>query len=114
MHKRGFVLGLIPFVTLVLASLLSHTVAQVDQLPNPLVIVSNHGQAGPDEDKTLIRSTFTDPTPGWNARFFNPAGWQHAYPVMRAPAWSTSPAITPLPAGTGVSLTRLDGRTPIP
>ncbi len=96
MHRRGFILGLITFVTLVLASLLTHAVAQVSQLPNPLVIVSNQGQAGTSVDKTLIHNTFTDPADGWNGRFFNPAGWQDAYPVMRAPSWTTSPDVAPL------------------
>lgn len=96
MHRRGFILGLFLFCTLTLASLLTHSVAQVNQLPNPLVVVSNQGQAGPDVDKTLIRSTITDPAPDWRGRFFNPTGWQDAYPVMRASTWTTSTAIAPL------------------
>jgi hypothetical protein len=96
MHRRGFILGLILFCTLTLASLLTHSAAQVSQLPNPLIIVSNQGQAGPNVDKTLIRSTVTDPAPDWRGRFFNPAGWQDAYPVMRAITWTTSLDIAPL------------------
>ena len=90
MYRRGLILGLILLCTLMLVSQLTHSTAQVSQLPNPLVIVSNQGQEGSTVDKTVVRSTFTDPAPGWNGRFFNPVGWQDAYPVMRAPAWSNS------------------------
>ncbi|MCP4540806.1 MAG: PKD domain-containing protein [Chloroflexi bacterium] len=96
MHRRGFIIGLILFCTLILTSMLTHSTAQVGQLPNPLVIVSNHGQAGPTVDKTLVHNTFTDPVPDWNGRFFNPVGWPDAYPVMRALAWTTSPDVAPL------------------
>ncbi len=96
MHKQGLFLGLILFSTLMLVSQLAQSAAQVGQLPNPLVIVSNQGQAGPNVDQTLVRSTYADPALGWNGRFFDPDGWQDAYPVMRAITWTSSLDVDPL------------------
>ncbi|MEE8392147.1 MAG: PKD domain-containing protein [Anaerolineae bacterium] len=96
MHRRGFILGLIAFVILGLVPLLTSSAISLRQLSNPLIVVSNEGQAGPNVDKTLIQDTITDPAPNWRSRFFNPVGWQNAYPVMRAPAWTTSSAVAPL------------------
>ena len=96
MRKRGLILSSILLLTLGLMPWLTSSAAPLGQLPNPLVVVSNEGQAGPNVDKTLIQGTINDPHPDWRQRFFDPAGWQDAYPVMRAAAWTTGPQITPL------------------
>ena len=96
MRGRGFTFGLIVLVILGLAPLLTSSATPLRQLSNPLIVVSNEGQAGPNVDKTLIRSTIADPASNWRGRFFDPAGWQDAYPVMRASAWTTSTDIAPL------------------
>jgi len=88
------VLGLIPLLSSSAASL-SRSHSQ-SQYPNPLLVVSNEGQASPNVDKTLIQNTVIDPAPNWRTRFFDAAGWQDAYPVKRAPAWTTSTEIEPL------------------
>jgi uncharacterized repeat protein (TIGR01451 family) len=96
MRRRDYILGLIVFVVLGLMPLLTGSAAPLRQLSNPLIVVSNEGQAGPDVDRTLIRSTTDDPITNWRGRFFDPVGWQDAYPVMRAPAWTSSPHVDPL------------------
>ncbi|MDY7076389.1 MAG: DUF11 domain-containing protein [Chloroflexota bacterium] len=85
-------LGLIPLLISVAAPLQP----KLAEFPNPLVVVSNEGQAGTNVDLTLVRSSSADPASNWRERFFNPVGWQDAYPVMRASAWTTSTDITPL------------------
>jgi uncharacterized repeat protein (TIGR01451 family) len=96
MRTRRLFLGLLVILALSLVPLLNGSAAPTRQLPNPLVVVSNQGQAGPNVDRTQVRDNSADPASGWRDRFFNPAGWQDAYPSMRAAAWTSGTNIDPL------------------
>ncbi len=96
MRRWRLFLGLCGLIVLGLLALSSSSAASLSQYPNPLIVVSNEGQAGPNVDKTLIQNTVIDPAPNWRTRFFDAAGWQDAYPVMRASAWTTGTDIAPL------------------
>jgi uncharacterized repeat protein (TIGR01451 family) len=96
MRTRRLFLGLLVILALSLVPLLTGSAAPTRQLPNPLVVVSNQGQAGPNVDRTLVQGNSADPASGWRDRFFNPAGWQDAYPSMRAAAWTSGINIDPL------------------
>lgn len=96
MRAKYVLLGPLVILVLGFAWLLTGSAAPLRQLPNPLVVVSNEGQAGPNVDRTLARDTIVDPVPGWRERFFDSSGWQPAYPSMRAAAWSSGGSIDPL------------------
>lgn len=93
--SRLFLVGL-ALVIVGLLPLLTSSAAPRRQLPNPLLVVSNEGQAGPNVDRTLVQDSSADPVSGWRERFFAPAGWQDAYPAMRAPAWTSGANVDPL------------------
>ena len=99
MHRQGtFCFIGLALATLILGLLpvLSSSAAPLSPYPNPLIVISNEGQAGNDVDKTLIQNSVTDPSPSWRGRFFDASEWQDAYPVKRAAAWTTSTDIAPL------------------
>ncbi|MFP4393956.1 MAG: PKD domain-containing protein [Anaerolineales bacterium] len=96
MYNRYLVLSITMILVVGSLFLMKGSVASPLDLANPLILVSNQGQAGADVDKTLVQNTVIDPAPNWRTRFFDAAGWQDAYPVKRALAWTTSAEIAPL------------------
>ncbi len=95
MRKRYLVFSLMILVMSTLFLMNSSVAAPLD-LPNPLILVSNQGQAGANVDQTLIQSHSADPDPDWRERFYDAASWQNAYPVQRESAWASGSNIDPL------------------
>jgi len=96
MRKRYLVLGLTFALIVGSLFLMKSSMASPLDLANPLILVSNEGQAGPNVDKTLIQAYSTDPDPDWRARFYDPSGWHPTYPVQRDAAWTSGSNIDPL------------------
>ncbi|NBD35230.1 MAG: hypothetical protein GVY30_04435, partial [Chloroflexi bacterium] len=96
MRKRYLVLGLTFALIVSSLFLMKSSMASPLDLANPLILVSNEGQAGPNVDKTLIQTYSTDPDPDWRTRFYDPSGWQDAYPGQRDAAWTSGSNIDPL------------------
>lgn len=92
-------LGLVALVATLFLPALS--AAQPPSGSGSVFVVSDEGQAQtsyPDQfvDRAIVRDEEGDPHPNWRYRDFDDSGWGLAFPVMRHPNWTTSPAIAPL------------------